>query len=178
MSGRNLRRKLFNEGLTAGQQDQRRGDIQLAAGVRVQKKIRADQCQCHEARCRERRHVEAVRQHEIVPEDLLLLAKADFLASLADENYRETEIELRGQLEGYRSLMAKPYVQAKDLLDAGMQPGPEIREAMAFLHKLQLSGVDREEALSQALGYMRSQHKSGGSEKRENSDTKQETGDH
>ena len=113
-----------------------------------------------------------------VPEDLLLLAKADFLASLADENYRETEIELRGQLEGYRSLMAKPYVQAKDLLDAGMQPGPEIREAMTFLHKLQLSGVDREEALSQALGYMRSQHKSGGSEKRENADTKQKTGDH
>ena len=100
-----------------------------------------------------------------VPEDLLLLAKADYLASLSEADYRETEAVLREQLEGYRELMARPYVQAKDLLEAGMRPGPEIREALAFAHKLQLAGVSREEALTQTLGTMRSLHKSDGSEK-------------
>ncbi|MBO6014498.1 MAG: HD domain-containing protein [Oscillospiraceae bacterium] len=113
-----------------------------------------------------------------VPEDLLLLAKADYLASLAEGSYRETERKLREQLEGYRRLMERPYVQAKDLLEAGVQPGPDIREGLAYLHKLRLADVDREEALTQTLGHIRARHRSDGSEKNRNADREEKkTGD-
>ena len=89
-----------------------------------------------------------------VPEDLLLLSKADFLASLGEKEYGEMERVLQEKLRDYRQLMAQPYVSASDLLQAGIPPGPEIREALAYAHKLRLAGVGREEALSQTLGTM------------------------
>ena len=85
---------------------------------------------------------------------------------------------MQEQLEGYRRLMEKPYVQAKDLLEAGVQPGPDIRDGLAYLHKLRLADVDREEALTQTLGYIRALHRCDGSEKNRNAGRKEKkTGD-
>ena len=99
----------------------------------------------------------------VCPEDLLLLAKADHLGRLgpgmrrepAAEAYAETEHRLREMLALYQDRMNRPYVMGRDLIAAGMQPGPLISEALAYAHKLRLAGVPKEEQLRQTLGHMR-----------------------
>ncbi|MCR5370259.1 MAG: HD domain-containing protein [Clostridium sp.] len=99
----------------------------------------------------------------VCPEDLLLLAKADALgrqpadpgAGFSAGDYAETEALLRNRLAEYRALMARPFLTGKDLLEAGMEPGPMMGEALAYAHKLRLAGVPKELQLTQTLGYIR-----------------------
>ncbi|MBR0219029.1 MAG: HD domain-containing protein [Clostridia bacterium] len=99
----------------------------------------------------------------ICPEDLLLVAKADHMGRMEPgmkrepvaESYAETERRLREMLAVYQDRMSRPYVMGRDLIAAGMQPGPLISEALAYAHKLRLAGVAKEEQLRQTLGYMR-----------------------
>ena len=96
----------------------------------------------------------------VCPEDLLLLAKADHMGRLgpgmrrepAAAAYAETERRLREMLALYQDRMNRPYVMGRDLIAAGMQPGPLISEALAYAHKLRLAGVPKEEQLRQTLG--------------------------
>ena len=96
----------------------------------------------------------------VCPEDLLLLAKADHMGRLgpgmrresAAAAYAETEHRLREMLTLYQDRMNRPYVMGRDLIAAGMQPGPLISEALAYAHKLRLAGVSKEEQLRQTLG--------------------------
>lgn len=90
------------------------------------------------------------------PEDLLLLAKADHCSRPGADPYAQTEEFLRTHLALYRERMARPGVMGADLIAAGFRPGPVFREALAYAHKLQLSGVEKEEALKQTLGYIKS----------------------
>lgn len=98
----------------------------------------------------------------LCPEDLLLLAKADAIGCRGDadrlssaEMYARKETILRGRLEEYYELTRKPQVMGRDLIEAGLKPGPEFSEALAYAHKLALSGIEKEEALRQTLGMMR-----------------------
>ena len=43
----------------------------------------------------------------------------------------------------------------RDLVEAGVQPGPVFTEALEYAHKLRLAGVPKEEQLSQTLGMIR-----------------------
>ena len=94
------------------------------------------------------------------PEDLLLLAKADFLGCHGPDQAREellrlyapTEEKLRMLLADYHELMARPYVMGRDLVEAGMEPGPRMSEALEYAHKLRLAGLSKEEQLRQTLG--------------------------
>ena len=99
----------------------------------------------------------------VSPADLLLLARADFLGrqvvpadreALAAE-YAPTEQVLREMLALFDARMARPFLQGRDLIAAGVEPGPRFHEALAYAHKLRLAGLDREEQLRQALGYIR-----------------------
>ena len=107
----------------------------------------------------------------LCPEDLLLLAKADHMGRMpaADpqssragcrtalaEAYAETEETLQAMLELYHSRMAEPYLMGRDLIEAGLEPGPIFTEALAFAHKLRLAGLSKEDQLSQTLGHVRS----------------------
>ena len=103
------------------------------------------------------------------PEDLLLLSKADFLGRydspearqrLAEE-YAPIDQKLRSLLDAYRALMARPYLMGRDLIQAGVKPGPLMGEALEFAHKLRLAGLSKELQLSQTLGYLRSRHPEG-----------------
>ena len=99
----------------------------------------------------------------LCPEDLLLLAKADYLGRVGADGGREaltdgwpeTEERLRALLTEYRARMARPCVMGRDLIAAGVRPGPEMGEALAYVHKLRLAGTPRDEQLRQALGYLR-----------------------
>ena len=57
----------------------------------------------------------------------------------------------------YESRMSRPYVSGKDLVDAGVTPGPVYTKALDYAHKLRLAGVSKEEQLSQTLGMIRKQ---------------------
>ena len=91
----------------------------------------------------------------VCPEDLLLLAKADYLGrALPDRNYPEESI-LREMLASYDDLMSRPYVQGRDLVAAGIRPGPLFKEALDYGHALRLAGVPKEQALPQVLAMIR-----------------------
>jgi tRNA nucleotidyltransferase (CCA-adding enzyme) len=94
------------------------------------------------------------------PEDLLLLAKADFLGCRGPEQtrgeclalYAPTEEKLRALLADFRELMARPYLMGRDLVAAGMEPGPDMSAALEYAHKLRLAGLSKEDQLRQTLG--------------------------
>ena len=91
----------------------------------------------------------------VCPEDLILLSRADASGKL-DAPYDEAnEAFLRERLEDYRALMARPMVTGKDLLAAGLKPGPEFAKWLDRAKQLQFSGLDRKRALSQVLGEAR-----------------------
>ena len=62
---------------------------------------------------------------------------------------------LETELAEYRRLMAEPYVSAKDLAAAGLVPGPVYSRALAYAHKLHLSGVPAAEARAQTVAFAR-----------------------
>ena len=93
------------------------------------------------------------------PDDLLLLAKSDTMGRVCEADYAHVERELRSRLHTFEQMMAKPHVTGRDLLDAGVQPGPAMGETLRFAHKLHLSGVTKESALRQCLRFYRKETK-------------------
>lgn len=91
----------------------------------------------------------------VCPEDLLLLARADHFGKGAAGPYDAQEIFLRERLAQFRELMARPYVQGRDLVERGFEPGADFGEALSFAHKLRLAGVPKESALAQTEAYIR-----------------------
>ena len=91
----------------------------------------------------------------ICPRDLLLLARCDNEGS-GDGTLDETLcMELDERLQAFEQMMARPYVQGRDLLEAGMEPGPQMGEVLRHAHKLRLVGMSKEDQLRQCLGFWR-----------------------
>ena len=82
----------------------------------------------------------AVLDAACCPEDLILL--------LATPG---TEAPLDDLLALYRQRMAQPFVMGRDLVAAGVRPGPRMGVALAYAHKLRLAGRPREEQLRRTL---------------------------
>ena len=101
----------------------------------------------------------------VCPEDLLLLAKADHLGRVGPEDdreamlsaYTETADRLRERLTLYEERMRQPYLMGRDLVDAGLKPGPLFTEALAYAHKLRLAGRPKEEQFKHALTLIQKQ---------------------
>ena len=91
----------------------------------------------------------------VCPEDLLLLAKADYFGKGNAENYSTTEAFLQERLSFFQELMSRPFVQGRDLIEAGIEPGADFNEALAYSHKMRLTGVPKADALAQTLAYIR-----------------------
>ena len=97
------------------------------------------------------------------PGDLNLLAKADFMGRIGEgtdraalaADYAEMESVLNEMRLEYENRMSRPYVMGRDLVEAGITPGPVFSEALAYAHKLRLAGVPKEEQLCQILGLIR-----------------------
>ena len=98
----------------------------------------------------------------VLPEDLLLLSKADRIGQMGDmDAYKETEHVLADMLKRYREVIQKQReVSGKDLLNAGFKPGPQFSTILGYAHKLWLAGVPYESALVQTLAYARKQQNS------------------
>lgn len=95
----------------------------------------------------------------IDPEGLLCIALADDLGRITTKPTGIHDAFLRQRLELFREQMAKPYVMGRDLIEAGLKPGTEFTELLAYAHKLRLAGVDKDSALKQTLGYARKLYK-------------------
>lgn len=91
----------------------------------------------------------------IDPEALLCIAAADDAGRISQMKPVENQDFLRERLALYRAYMARPHVMGKDLVEAGLRPGPDFSELLAFAHKLRLAGVEKPKALAETLAYAR-----------------------
>lgn len=91
----------------------------------------------------------------VCPEDLILLSRADATGKL-DAPYDEAnEAFLNERLDDYRQVMARPMVTGKDLLAAGLKPGPDFARWLDRARQLHFAGQDRTHALRQVLAEAR-----------------------
>lgn len=98
----------------------------------------------------------------IDPEALICIALADDRGRITSRPVENPEGFLRQRLELFREIMGKPYVMGRDLIAAGLQPGKDFTDILAYAHKLRLAGVEKENALKQTLSYARQLRKSAG----------------
>ena len=89
------------------------------------------------------------------PEGLICLALADDRGRITQKPATDHEAFLYERLEFFKELMAQPYVMGRDLIEAGLKPGAEFAEILAYAHKLRLAGIPKESALKQSLSYAR-----------------------
>lgn len=93
------------------------------------------------------------------PEGLVCIALADDLGRIASKPVGQNDVFLRKRLDVFRQLMDRPYVMGRDLIEAGLTPGEDFTQILAYAHKLRLAGVEKESALRQVLGYARKMRK-------------------
>ena len=93
------------------------------------------------------------------PEDLIWFAEADKPVFSGTDAFSGDRDFLMERLKTYRDTMAKPYVMGRDLIEAGLEPGEDFGEILAYTHKLRLAGIEKESALKQALTYARKMRK-------------------
>lgn len=81
----------------------------------------------------------------VCPGDLLLLARGQGVA----------DGRLQALLELYRVRVAAPCVMGRDLVAAGLRPGPKLGDALTYAHRLHLAGVEKADQMAQTLAYAR-----------------------
>ena len=86
------------------------------------------------------------------PEDLILLARAIRPDGTPDRT--EAGERLRGLYALYCDRMARPYVMGRDLVAAGLRPGPDMGRALAYAHELRLAGVGKSEQLKRTMEWI------------------------
>ena len=89
------------------------------------------------------------------PEALICLSMADGQGTISRWPYVSCEENLQARLAVYRETMAQPHVTGRDLIDAGLQPGPDFSEFLTLAHKLRLAGIPKDAALKQVLAEAR-----------------------
>ena len=89
------------------------------------------------------------------PLDLIWFAEADRPDFAGKDEFHGDTAFLTERLQIYREIMAKPCVAGQDLIDAGLKPGKDFSEILAYAHKLRLAGIEKESALKQTLAYAR-----------------------
>lgn len=92
----------------------------------------------------------------VCPRDLLLLSQSDGRGSGDGKAHAEAEAELVEHLQAFEELMKRPFAQGRDLLELGIEPGPQMGEVLRYAHKMRLAGMDKDDQLRQCLGYWRS----------------------
>lgn len=86
--------------------------------------------------------------NSVCPEALIYL-------SLCDGGHRDEGMknELFERLGVFNEIMSRPFVQGRDLIEAGFTPCKEFSEILKYAHKLRLAGIEKESALKQTLTY-------------------------
>ena len=97
------------------------------------------------------------------PQDLIWFAEADRPVMAGSDIFSGGSDFLFERLRAYEETMSRPYVMGRDLIEAGLEPGEDFTEILAYAHKLRLAGIDKDAAMKQVLSYAnrlkRKQHK-------------------
>ncbi len=86
----------------------------------------------------------------VAPYDLIYLSLSD-----KGRNADGKQDNLFEKLERFNEVMSRPFVQGRDLIDAGLSPDKSFTEILSYAHKLRLAGVRKDDALIQTLAYAR-----------------------
>lgn len=89
------------------------------------------------------------------PEGLICLALADDRGRITQVPAADHEAFLYERLAIFRETMSRPYVMGRDLIEAGLTPGRDFTEILAYAHKLRLAGIPKDSALKQTLSFAR-----------------------
>ena len=89
------------------------------------------------------------------PTALVYMAMADNYGRIMANGITPHEDFLFERLDVFNDTMAKPFVQGRDLIEAGVVPSERFSEYLEYAHKLRLAGVENEEALKQTMAYVR-----------------------
>ena len=89
----------------------------------------------------------------IEPHDLIYLSICDNLGRKKDGEYVPTKDILFKHFDIYLEYMSRPYVTGKDLIELGIEPNKNFKEALDFAHKLRLVGVNKEQTLKETISY-------------------------
>ncbi|MBE6878245.1 MAG: tRNA nucleotidyltransferase [Ruminococcaceae bacterium] len=89
------------------------------------------------------------------PTALVYMAMADNYGRIMANGTIPHEDFLFERLEIFNTIMAKPYVQGRDLIEVGIEPSEKFGEHLEYAHKLRLAGMEKEDALKQTLAYIR-----------------------
>lgn len=89
------------------------------------------------------------------PEDLLCLAAADYESIPGQPTYDEKAAFLQERLSLYKQIMARPFVQGRDLIAVGLTPDERFSDLLSYAHKLRLADIEKSSALKQTLAYAR-----------------------
>ena len=89
------------------------------------------------------------------PAALVYIAIADNYGRIMHGGITPHEDFLFERLAVFDEMMTQPYVQGRDLVDAGIAPDNKFGEYIEYAHKLRLAGVDKDSALKQTLAYIR-----------------------
>lgn len=95
----------------------------------------------------------------VCPEDLILLSRADASGQLNIPYDEANEAFLRERLEDYREIMRRPMVTGKDLIAAGLKPGPDFSRWLDRARQLHFAGQEKPHALCQVLDEARREAK-------------------
>lgn len=93
------------------------------------------------------------------PGDLIWFAEADKPVVSGSDAFSGDREFLLERLRTYEETMAKPYVMGRDLIEAGLEPGEDFGEILAYAHKLRLAGIEKDSAMKQVLTYARKARK-------------------
>ncbi len=91
----------------------------------------------------------------VAPEDLIWFAMADKPVMSGDEEFDGDSGFLFHRLDEYNEIMARPHIEGRDLIAAGLEPGSYFTDVLEYAHKLRLAGIDKELAMPQVLAYAR-----------------------
>lgn len=89
------------------------------------------------------------------PTALVYMAMADNYGRIMANVITPHEDFLFERLEIYNDIMSKPFVQGRDLIEAGFEPNEKFSDYLDYAHKLRLAGVDKDNVLKQTLAYAR-----------------------
>lgn len=86
---------------------------------------------------------------------LIFLAISDDLGRITKEESRIVENEkfLLERLDIYNEYMSRPYITGKDLIEAGIKPGKNLKKILEYAHNFRLVGVEKEKAINQVIAY-------------------------
>lgn len=94
-----------------------------------------------------------------VPGDLIWFAEADKPVFSGTDEFSGDSAFLQERLRAYEETMSRPHIMGRDLIEAGLEPGEDFGEILAYAHKLRLAGIDKDAAMKQVLSYARKMKK-------------------